>query len=260
MFGLSQLYQLRGPGGPEPSPGILLPGGPRGDHGRSGEAAPDPGAPHRAGQRLRHRHEGPGAAGRRQHPGRGPVGPRPRGGDRHLHAPAGEDRGPALRGEEAREAFPRPTCPWTGRPTCPTTTWPIPPRSSTSTAACPVRSAWQSRARSGTRWSTASAAPPPEVPAPGRRPAPPPRPGAGRRADQHRARPGALTFRRDVVPRLTALQNAMHGSQVEVEVRRMDPLSLVLHRLGTAGLSSAVAEAMDRMTDDGARGRSTSHG
>jgi transcription-repair coupling factor (superfamily II helicase) len=58
-----------------------------------------------------------------------------------------------------------------------------------------------------------------------------------------------LTFRPDVVPRLTALQNAMHGSQVEVEVRRMAPLSLVLHRLGTAPLAEAVAEALQRMSD-----------
>jgi transcription-repair coupling factor (superfamily II helicase) len=58
-----------------------------------------------------------------------------------------------------------------------------------------------------------------------------------------------LTFRKDVVPRLTALQNAMHGSQVEVEVRRMEPLSLILHRLGTAPLAEAVAEALQRMID-----------
>jgi transcription-repair coupling factor (superfamily II helicase) len=56
-----------------------------------------------------------------------------------------------------------------------------------------------------------------------------------------------LTFRRDVVPRLTALQTAMHGSQVEVEVRRMEPLSLVLHRLGATTLASAVAEALHRL-------------
>jgi transcription-repair coupling factor (superfamily II helicase) len=67
-----------------------------------------------------------------------------------------------------------------------------------------------------------------------------------------------ITFRRDVVPRLTVLQSAMHGSLVEVEVRRMDPLSLVLHRLGTAGLSTAVAEALTRMTGDGAHDRGTS--
>ncbi len=53
-----------------------------------------------------------------------------------------------------------------------------------------------------------------------------------------------LSFRPDVVPRLTALQSAMHGSQIEVEVRRTDPLSLVLHRLGTAPLAHAVAEAL----------------
>jgi transcription-repair coupling factor (superfamily II helicase) len=58
-----------------------------------------------------------------------------------------------------------------------------------------------------------------------------------------------LTFRKDVVPRLTALQNAMHGSQVEVEVRRMDPLSLVLHKLGTADLAHAVATALERLAD-----------
>ncbi|MDX1673597.1 MAG: transcription-repair coupling factor [Longimicrobiales bacterium] len=53
-----------------------------------------------------------------------------------------------------------------------------------------------------------------------------------------------LTFRRDVVPRLTTLRDAMHGSQIEVEVRRTDPLSLVLHRLGTGALSASVAEAL----------------
>jgi transcription-repair coupling factor (superfamily II helicase) len=60
-----------------------------------------------------------------------------------------------------------------------------------------------------------------------------------------------VTFRKEVVPRLTALQSAMHGSQVELEVRRMEPLSLVLHRLGTARLSDAVAESLHRMIDGG---------
>jgi transcription-repair coupling factor (superfamily II helicase) len=53
-----------------------------------------------------------------------------------------------------------------------------------------------------------------------------------------------LTFRKDVVPRLTALQSAMHDSLIEVEVRRTDPLSLVLHRLGTATLASTLGEAL----------------
>ena len=56
-----------------------------------------------------------------------------------------------------------------------------------------------------------------------------------------------LSFRQDVVPRLTALQSAMHDSQIEVEVRRMEPLSLVLHRLGTAPMAGAVAEALTRL-------------
>ena len=59
------------------------------------------------------------------------------------------------------------------------------------------------------------------------------------RADRAR-----LSFRKDVVPRLTALQTAMHDSQVEVEVKRTDPLSLVLHRLGVGPLSESVAEAL----------------
>ncbi|MGK7310827.1 MAG: transcription-repair coupling factor [Candidatus Longimicrobiales bacterium M2_2A_002] len=59
------------------------------------------------------------------------------------------------------------------------------------------------------------------------------------RADRAR-----LTFGRNVVPRLTALQTAMHDSQIEVEVKRTDPLSLVLHRLGAGALSASVAEAL----------------
>ncbi|NIQ54899.1 MAG: hypothetical protein GWN71_16370, partial [Gammaproteobacteria bacterium] len=40
-----------------------------------------------------------------------------------------------------------------------------------------------------------------------------------------------VNFRDDAAPRLTALQNAMHDQQIDVEVRRTMPLSLVLHRL-----------------------------
>ena len=53
-----------------------------------------------------------------------------------------------------------------------------------------------------------------------------------------------VTFRRDVVPRLSALQSALHDSQIEVEVRRTDPLSLVLHRLGTKRLGETLSEAL----------------
>ncbi|HUG41231.1 MAG TPA: transcription-repair coupling factor [Longimicrobiales bacterium] len=53
-----------------------------------------------------------------------------------------------------------------------------------------------------------------------------------------------ITFARDVVPRLTALQTAMHDRQIEVEVKRTDPLSLVLHRLGTARMSELLADAL----------------
>ncbi len=59
-----------------------------------------------------------------------------------------------------------------------------------------------------------------------------------------------LTFRGDVVPRMTVLQSAMHGSQIEVEVKRADPLSLVLHRLGAGTLAGAVAEALTLLADE----------
>jgi transcription-repair coupling factor (superfamily II helicase) len=59
-----------------------------------------------------------------------------------------------------------------------------------------------------------------------------------------------LTFRKDVVPRLTALQSAMHDSQIEVEVKRTDPLSLILHRLGTGTLAGSVAEALGILASD----------
>ncbi|HUE77855.1 MAG TPA: transcription-repair coupling factor [Longimicrobiales bacterium] len=58
-----------------------------------------------------------------------------------------------------------------------------------------------------------------------------------------------LTFARDVVPRLTALQTAMHDRQIEVEVKRTDPLSLVLHRLGTARMGETLAEALSLLAD-----------
>ncbi|MFP4623307.1 MAG: transcription-repair coupling factor [Gemmatimonadota bacterium] len=60
-----------------------------------------------------------------------------------------------------------------------------------------------------------------------------------------------LTFRREVIPRMTALQSAMHDSQIEVEVTRTDPLSLVLHQLGTVSLAGAVAEALTLLARNG---------
>ncbi len=59
-----------------------------------------------------------------------------------------------------------------------------------------------------------------------------------------------LSFRSEVVPRMTALQSAMHGSLIEVEVKRTDPLSLVLHRLGAGTLAGAVAEALTLLADE----------
>ncbi len=54
-----------------------------------------------------------------------------------------------------------------------------------------------------------------------------------------------LSFRDDAVPRLTALQSAMHDQQIDVEVRRAMPLSLVLHRLGAEPLHRTLDRALD---------------
>ena len=56
-----------------------------------------------------------------------------------------------------------------------------------------------------------------------------------------------VTFAPDVTPRLTALQHAFHDQQVEVEVRRASPLSLVLRRGGARAIADTVAEALEML-------------
>ncbi len=53
-----------------------------------------------------------------------------------------------------------------------------------------------------------------------------------------------VNFRPGVEPRLTALERPLRNHQVEVEVRRMAPLSLVLHRVGAAPLGSTIISAL----------------
>lgn len=62
-----------------------------------------------------------------------------------------------------------------------------------------------------------------------------------------------LNFREGVVPRLAALQGAFHDQQLEVEVKRAMPLSLVLRRYGAEPLTATVAEALQRLAAGGAR-------
>jgi transcription-repair coupling factor (superfamily II helicase) len=59
---------------------------------------------------------------------------------------------------------------------------------------------------------------------------------------EHEAR---VNFRPDVSPRLTALQGAFRDRQLEVEVRRAAPLSIVLRRYGAEALTETLAGAFE---------------
>ena len=57
-----------------------------------------------------------------------------------------------------------------------------------------------------------------------------------------------ITFHAGVVPRLAALQGAFRDHQLEVEVRRTMPLSLVLRRYGAEPLAETLAGALELLT------------
>jgi len=59
-----------------------------------------------------------------------------------------------------------------------------------------------------------------------------------------------VNFGRGVVPRLTALREAMAGLEVEVEVRRLQPLSLVFRVSGSRDVTPIVIEALQRMLEE----------
>jgi transcription-repair coupling factor (superfamily II helicase) len=75
----------------------------------------------------------------------------------------------------------------------------------------------------------------------------------GRRLGLERAivrdRSARLSFRAGVTPRLSVLNGPLERRQVEVEVRRLDPLSLVLHRVGTVGLAETVSVALETLLE-----------
>jgi transcription-repair coupling factor (superfamily II helicase) len=62
-----------------------------------------------------------------------------------------------------------------------------------------------------------------------------------------------VTFRDGVVVRLAALQNALRTHQVEMEVKRTNPLSFVLRRRGGAAPEAIVQELLDVLSADRAR-------
>lgn len=67
-----------------------------------------------------------------------------------------------------------------------------------------------------------------------------------------------LSFRPGVVPRVALLDAPLRQRQVEVEVRRMDPLSLVLSQRGSAPLSETLMLALDAL--DAARDAESGRG
>lgn len=62
-----------------------------------------------------------------------------------------------------------------------------------------------------------------------------------------RDRSARLTFRPGVVPRVAALDAPLRQRQVDVEVRRMDPLSLVLTQMGTVPLVETLVVALEAL-------------
>ena len=56
-----------------------------------------------------------------------------------------------------------------------------------------------------------------------------------------------MNFRPDLVPRMSALEGALKGEAVQIEVRRVSPLSMVLECSGPTRLTSLVARAVDAL-------------
>jgi transcription-repair coupling factor (superfamily II helicase) len=138
----------------------------------------------------------------------------------------------------------RPTSRSTRPRTSPTTTWRAPRPSSTSTAGSAPPRPPRKSTPSATRSATASARRRRGrgllrggVPASDRR-----RPGGRRRARARRR--GRVTFRDSAVPRMKALGAAFHGVQFQAEVKRAQPLSLKLTRLGGAALLPGLVRAL----------------
>jgi transcription-repair coupling factor (superfamily II helicase) len=59
-----------------------------------------------------------------------------------------------------------------------------------------------------------------------------------------------INFRRGAMPRLTSLRDAMAGREVEVDVRRLQPLSLVFRLAGSQDVTPIIVEALERMLEE----------
>jgi len=64
-----------------------------------------------------------------------------------------------------------------------------------------------------------------------------------------------MNFRRGVMPRMALLKQPFENRQLDVEVRRMDPFSLGIRRVGPEPLAGTLIRALDvlaRRTADAA--------
>ncbi len=68
-----------------------------------------------------------------------------------------------------------------------------------------------------------------------------------------RDRKARVNFRAGVVPRLTVLDEPLRDSDVDVEVRRMNPLSLALRQMGGRPLATTLIEALSVLLSAKAR-------
>jgi transcription-repair coupling factor (superfamily II helicase) len=59
-----------------------------------------------------------------------------------------------------------------------------------------------------------------------------------------------VNFRRGTIPRLTALRAAMAGREIAVEVRRLQPLSLVFELPGSQDVTPIIVEALERILEE----------
>ncbi|NIR45210.1 MAG: transcription-repair coupling factor [Gemmatimonadetes bacterium] len=59
-----------------------------------------------------------------------------------------------------------------------------------------------------------------------------------------------INFRRGSMPKLTSLREAMAGREVEVEVRRLQPLSLLFRQPGARDVTPIVVEALERILEE----------
>ena len=60
-----------------------------------------------------------------------------------------------------------------------------------------------------------------------------------------------LNFRESVSPRLQALQGPLRDHQIEVEVRRIAPLSLSLSQMGAQPLTATLIEVLSVLAGGG---------